>query len=158
MLKIGYPQSGWCWIINCTQQHVTMTIQVTRGSAVAGNIAEADTFCFQLQAGGGGRRLEAASSITASDLRPQPRMWKRRVIRARLGMVEVSASKSSIRRFVITQKAPTRAFSWLKAATIAFTFKTLLRHYANQTARSLWPLRRGPNFTLRDRGVNARLA
>ena len=28
-----------------------------------------------------------------------------------------SASKSSIRRFVITEKAPTRAFSWLKAAT-----------------------------------------
>ena len=42
-----------------------------------------------------------------------------------------SASKSSIRRFVITEKAPTRAFSWLKAATIAFTFKTLLRHYVN---------------------------
>ena len=39
--------------------------------------------------------------------------------------VEVSASKSSIRRFVITEKAPTRAFSWLKAATTAFTFKTL---------------------------------
>ena len=37
-----------------------------------------------------------------------------------------SASKSSIRRFVITEKAPTRAFSWLKAATTAaFTFKTL---------------------------------
>ena len=35
-----------------------------------------------------------------------------------------SASKSSIRRFVITEKAPTRAFSWLKAATTAFTFKT----------------------------------
>ena len=31
-------------------------------------------------------------------------------------------------------------------------------HYANQTARPLWPLRRGPNFTLRDPGVNARLA
>ena len=29
-----------------------------------------------------------------------------------------------------TEKAPTRAFSWLKAATTAFTFKTLLRHYA----------------------------
>ena len=28
-------------------------------------------------------------------------------------------------RFVITEKAPTRAFSWLKAATTAFTFKTL---------------------------------
>ena len=32
----------------------------------------------------------------------------------------------------ITEKAPTRAFSWLKAATTAFTFKTLLRHYAKQ--------------------------
>ena len=44
--------------------------------------------------------------------------------------VTTSASKRSIRRFVITEKAPTRAFSWLKAATTAFTFKTLLRHYA----------------------------
>ena len=37
--------------------------------------------------------------------------------------------------FVITEKAPTRAFSWLKA----FTFKTLLRHYAKRalTPRSL---------------------
>ena len=43
--------------------------------------------------------------------------------------VITSASKSSIRRFVITEKAPTRAFSWLKAPTSAFTFKTLLRHY-----------------------------
>ena len=33
-----------------------------------------------------------------------------------------SASKRSIRTFVITEKAPTRAFSWLKAATTAFTF------------------------------------
>ena len=50
-----------------------------------------------------------------------------------------SASKSSIRRFVITEKAPTRAFSWLKAATTAFTFKTLLKHYAKRalTPRSL---------------------
>ena len=39
--------------------------------------------------------------------------------------LSTSASKSSIRRFVITEKAPTRAFSWLKAATTAFTFKTL---------------------------------
>ena len=31
-----------------------------------------------------------------------------------------SASKSSIRRFVITEKAPTRAFSWLKAANYRF--------------------------------------
>ena len=55
------------------------------------------------------------------------------------GRAEVSAPKSSIRRFVITEKAPTRAFSWLKAATTAFTFKTLLRHYAKRalTPRSL---------------------
>ena len=45
----------------------------------------------------------------------------------------ISASKRSIRRFVITEKAPTRPFSWLKAATTAFTFKILLRHYAKQT-------------------------
>ena len=45
--------------------------------------------------------------------------------------------KRSIRRFVITEKAPTRAYSWLKAATTAFTFKTLLRHYANQPGRPL---------------------
>ena len=41
-----------------------------------------------------------------------------------------SASKSSIRRFVITEKAPTRAFSWLKTANSSVTFKTLLRCYA----------------------------
>ena len=31
------------------------------------------------------------------------------------------------------EKAPTRAFSWFKAPTSAFTFKTLLRHYAKRT-------------------------
>ena len=53
--------------------------------------------------------------------------------------IVTSASKRSIRRFVFTEKAPTRAFSWLKAPTIAFTFKTLLRHYAKRalTPRSL---------------------
>ena len=30
------------------------------------------------------------------------------------------------------EKAPTRAFSWLKAPTSAFTFKTLLSHYAKR--------------------------
>ena len=33
--------------------------------------------------------------------------------------------------FTITEKAPTRAFSWLKEPTRAFTFKTLLRHYVD---------------------------
>ena len=49
------------------------------------------------------------------------------------GTVDTSASKISIRRFVITEKAHTRAFSWLKAATTAFTIKTLLRHNAKWT-------------------------
>ena len=41
--------------------------------------------------------------------------------------------------FTIMEKAPTRAFSWLKAPTSAFTLKTLLRHYAKRalTPRSL---------------------
>ena len=58
-----------------------------------------------------------------------------------------SASKRSIRRFVVTEKA----FSWLKAATTAFTFKTLLRHYAKRvlTSRShnvkLGPRHKGPS-------------
>ena len=41
------------------------------------------------------------------------------------------------RSCTITEKDPTRA--WLKAATTAFTFKTLLRHYAKWalTLRSL---------------------
>ena len=57
-----------------------------------------------------------------------------------LGTITTSASKTSIRRFVITEKAPTRAFSWLmKAATTAFTFKTLLRHYAKR-ALNPWSL------------------
>ena len=41
--------------------------------------------------------------------------------------------------FTITEKAPTRAFSWVTAPTSALTFKTLLRHYAKRalTPRSL---------------------
>ena len=62
--------------------------------------------------------------------------------------VRLSVSERSIRRFVITEKAPTRAFSWLKAASTAFTFKTLLRHYDKWAlTRSLkvksGPLRKG---------------
>ena len=37
-------------------------------------------------------------------------------------------------------------------------WRAAVRHYANQSARPFWLLRRGPHFTLRDRGVNARLA
>ena len=44
----------------------------------------------------------------------------------------VNRSIGSTTGCTITEKAPTRAFSWLKAATTAFTFKTLLRHYAKR--------------------------
>ena len=41
-------------------------------------------------------------------------------------VIVYSFKRRYTRRFVITEKAPyTRAFSWLKAATTAFTFKTL---------------------------------
>ena len=46
-------------------------------------------------------------------------------------IVQISAVKRSTGS-TITEKAPTRAFSWLKAPTSAFTFKTLLRHYAER--------------------------
>ena len=51
----------------------------------------------------------------------------------------VHQSISSTTGCTFTEKAPTRAFSWLKAPTSAFTFKTLLRHYAERalTPRSL---------------------
>ena len=54
--------------------------------------------------------------------------------------VELVELETKVREdFTITEKAPTRAFSLLKAATTAFTFKTLLRHYAKRalTPRSL---------------------
>ena len=44
----------------------------------------------------------------------------------------VKPSIGSTTGCTITEKAPTRAFSWLKAPTSAFTFKTLLRHYAKR--------------------------
>ena len=44
---------------------------------------------------------------------------------------QVSASKSCIRRFVITEKAPTRAFSWLKAASIVSYSRPSLMTFAS---------------------------
>ena len=37
--------------------------------------------------------------------------------------------------FTITERVPTRAFSWLKAHTGTFTVKTLLRHFAKQVPK-----------------------
>ena len=49
--------------------------------------------------------------------------------------VQDSAVKRSIGSTTgctITEKAPTRAFSWLKAPTSAFTFKTLLTPFCRE--------------------------
>ena len=74
---------------------------------------------------GGGRSGSPGTRGTSCHRTPRPGSWS--IVR-----VITSAPKRSIRRFVITEKAPTRAFSWLKADTTAFTFKTLLRHYAKR--------------------------
>ena len=98
-------------------------------------------------------------------------------------VIELETNLCGVWSFTITEKAP-----WLKTPTGAFTSKTILRnyakqaltprslyvklgpwrnypkgraairHYANQPARPFRFLCREPNFTLRDRGVNARLA
>ena len=39
--------------------------------------------------------------------------------------------QTKVRRdFIITKMAPTRAISWVNVSTSAFTFKTVLKHYA----------------------------
>ena len=48
--------------------------------------------------------------------------------------LELESKKTKVREdFTIIEKAPARAFFWLKVQFIAFTFKTLLRHCAKQT-------------------------
>ena len=58
-----------------------------------------------------------------------------------LGKIFSSAANRLIGEVVQSRRRPLlgRAFSWLKAPTRAFTFKTLLRHYAKRalTPRSL---------------------
>ena len=57
-------------------------------------------------------------NINAAHFPPKVAAW----IRA------LNKTANITRNFTITEKVPTRAFSWLKA----FTFKTLLRHYAKR--------------------------
>ena len=52
-----------------------------------------------------------------------------------IGLSQLHLELQTIHRFHnrFSQRRSLRAFSWLKAPTSAFTFKTLLRHYAKQT-------------------------
>ena len=43
----------------------------------------------------------------------------------------------TLRFYLITEKDPTTAFSWLKVPTSAFTFKTLIRNYAMHQEKAL---------------------
>ena len=54
-------------------------------------------------------------------------------------VTEANVNISAVKRFIgftigfhNHREGPTMTFSWLKAPTSAFTFKTILRHYATQ--------------------------
>ena len=49
--------------------------------------------------------------------------------------VELETNLREVWSFMITEKALTRTFSWLKGPTYAFTIKTLFRHYAKQAPK-----------------------
>ena len=91
-----------------------------RGGDVLGQVAEDDV------AGLGGAGHGALHQLEVGLVRHLPDSAVKRSIGSTTGCT-------------ITEKAPSRAFSWLKAPTSAFTFKTLLRHYAKRalTPRSL---------------------
>ena len=85
----------------------------------------------QQQCSGGITRMISAVS---RDLTPPPPCFDgKNMATSEIGTIIISAVKRSIGSTTgctITEKAPTRAFSWLQAATTASIFKTLLRHYA----------------------------
>ena len=64
------------------------------------------------------------ASFTSSSISAPQREGSRTLVWIMWGW-GVELETKAKRRFVITEKAPTRAFSWLIAATIAFTFKML---------------------------------
>ena len=78
----------------------------------------------QLQLSGGGGGVRGAPGLLLALQRPRDRLpgqhWNECYPKVR-------------KDFTITEKASTRAFSWLKVPTSAITLKTLLRHYAKQT-------------------------
>ena len=58
-----------------------------------------------------------------------------RIFKVTRGMLDMGTDN-----YVVLQKVPSEgSYSWLKAATTAFTFKTLLRHYAKR-ALTPWAL------------------
>ena len=69
-------------------------------------------------------------------LRPEvikPQLKSRKIPCRKVANSAANRSIGSTTGCTITEKAPTRAFSCLKAPTSTFTFKTLLRHYAKRS-------------------------
>ena len=80
------------------------------------------------------RRWAARGLPGPSTATPSPDLRKTDVARTRTGTRAWNEGYPKVREdFTITESAPTRTFSWLKAPTSTFTSKTLLRHYAKQT-------------------------
>ena len=65
---------------------------------------------------------------TLSQFRKNAKLICRKLQRAEVQLGYELKLQTKVREdFKITEKAPARAFSWLKVPTIAFTFKTNLR-------------------------------
>ena len=76
---------------------------------------------------GGAQRLVVLRDAHNARVRHRGRA-RRAPARALLGPGDRALNKGLTKfreDFIITEKAPTRAFSWLKAASTAFTFQTL---------------------------------
>ena len=108
-----------------------------RGSPAAGR---AGVSVARLEQGGESWGRGWAGTLTCSPWRPSlccpcwpPCPRTRGTLRGNYFLVLFSApSVSQSIFFTIMEKASIRAFSWLNAPTSAFTFKTLLRHYAKR--------------------------
>ena len=63
------------------------------------------------------------------------RVWLRRVIKLIITTCSLELQTEVCEDIAITEKASIRAFFLLKGPTSAFTFKTLLRHYAKRAPK-----------------------
>ena len=73
----------------------------------------------KVRSAGGSEVYQYQFAVRGYTVQLQPRVGTR----TRISATDDPLVSQSV--FTITEKAPTRAFSWLKAPTIAFTFKTL---------------------------------
>ena len=102
-----WPQLSFCWL-SCMRPIWCLLVLTTAGR--------------QNTAQSGPRILIGKIGAAAGTWAPRPQTIL-------VPQIDPSVSQPV---FTIMEKAPTRAFSWLKVPTSAFTLKTLLRHYAKR--------------------------